>query len=120
MSEDSNIETVKLKNGARLPEVFVSTTMLNIKSLIEQDPGKAMPHLLALYELGKMAHDKNHKVFDKKSEEILKGLALLDKNGNMSIIVRDVVASAITFKNGGDMPIVSSPIEGEEVGIIGG
>lgn len=156
MSEENSMKVVKLKNGAKLPEVTVLAVMRNIASLMkgreevqensleatvlaitqdkaslmkdlkegQKNPTKALSglsNLVTVYELGKKAHDKNHKIFTEELEKSFKDLGLLDQNGGMSTAVRDVVVSAITFpKDGGSRPIVSSPIEEVEVEVMGG
>ena len=102
------METVTLKNGAEAARVLVSTTMLALRALNEQQP-------VALYELTMACRDKGHVMFG-NSGSVAKSLALVesqDADGRARIhdAVRDIVLSAVSGEDF-DM-VIGSPLAGE-------
>jgi hypothetical protein len=87
-----------LKNGSYVPVPVANVIYLSLQSLSKQNP-------IALYELAMKARDNNHRLFG-NTGEVLKELALLDSDGSIHDLTRDVVLSAIEGE-GLDLKLVS-------------
>lgn len=98
----------KLKNGAIEPAILVTTTMMNIQLLAKNTENlNASLSILSIYDLGKKAHDSSYKMYG-PCEEILKDLALVESNGEMSTTVKNIAQSAISFN--GEWPVLDNPV----------
>jgi hypothetical protein len=86
MNDTAN-KPVKLKNGAVVPHSAVIATMMALESLIHKEP-------ILFYELVMKARNDDHRFFGNAAES-LKQRALLETNGTLHDITRDVVLSAV-------------------------
>ncbi|MDP3730644.1 MAG: hypothetical protein Q8R14_03860 [Candidatus Omnitrophota bacterium] len=81
------LEMITLKNGATEIEVAVRVVMMSLDLLIQQKP-------IVFYELVMKARDPNHKFFG-RSEEDLMALSLVERDGELYDITRNIVLSAV-------------------------
>ena len=81
------MKMMKLKNGSEEAQVVVTTSMLSLRALFNDNP-------IAFYELTQKAKNPKHKCFG-NTQQILTGLSLLDDNGNIHDSVKNVLLSAI-------------------------
>lgn len=83
------MKEVTLKNGATVPDVLVSTTMLALRRCMESSP-------LALYDLVMVCRREPGYVPFGDNGQQLRLLGLLESSGQPHGAVRDIVLSAIT------------------------
>lgn len=91
------METVILKNGDEVPNVLVATTMLSLRSLLDDNP-------IAFYELVMSCRDRDHPLWG-NTPVVLSACSLIqtsDSTGRATIhdAVRSIVLSAA---NGGGL-----------------
>lgn len=102
---------VKLKNGEVEPAPLVAVLRVSLSSLLRGEKG--LNGGLALYELGKLAKDPTHKLFDPRQFDLLKRLHLLEgtfEAPQMHGSTRNIVACMVEFK--GEMPYLVDPRAG--------
>jgi hypothetical protein len=84
------MKTCVLKNGATVPEVLVSPTMIALEGLLSANP-------VAFYELTELARDETHELFG-NTGEVLESFGLIQRRnavlGKIHDAVRDIVISA--------------------------
>ena len=83
---------IRLRNGREAPASAVRTTWLALERLSDSSE---ITDVMALYEARELARDPGHSPWP-GTPETLRGLGLLDHNGTMHDIVRDVILSAVT------------------------
>ena len=101
-------EIVTLKNGGKIPEPLVSTTMIALRHLEAANP-------VALIELAAACRDKAHVMFGRTGSAVME-LSLIKSqsfDGTVAVFdsVRDVVLSAVTGEDFGI--VLGSPMAGE-------
>jgi hypothetical protein len=80
------VQLVRLRTGKEVPDVLVSTTMLSLKTLLNEHP-------IAFYELVMLCRDENHVCFG-NSGMWLQGEGLIEANGRPHECVQDIVLAA--------------------------
>ena len=80
---------IRLKNGSEELSTLVAVTMMSLKNLIKSDP-------ISFFELVSKARDRNHQVFSKHQTNVLVGLGLMEREGNLHNSISNVVLSAVT------------------------
>jgi hypothetical protein len=84
------METVNLKNGSAEAKPLVAVTMLSLNSLFD----KGMNGALAFYELVQKCNNPDHEIWGEAQSTLLMGLGLLDVNGDVHSLIKNVVLSA--------------------------
>lgn len=97
------MDTIILKNGSEEVKQLVIVVMHSLHGLLstEVPPMEAIPNGLAFYDLVMKCRNHNHQISE-KSEKILKGLSLIESNGEVHQSIRNIVLSAA---NGDDLEI---------------
>ena len=95
-------EVVKLKNGSEEFGPAVYATVFALKKLFQNDP-------IAFFDLVSKCRDQNHQ-FSSDAETRLKALAIVDSDGTIHSIVKNVVLSAVEG-DGLKMKIVTPVLE---------
>jgi|GEM_PF-5869912 len=90
----------ELKNGTTVAQGIYGPTILMIKQLANT---KAPISTLAIYDLGKKALNSSYKI-SPECEAILKKYKLLEIEGEMSSVVKNIVQSTISFN--GEFPVL--------------
>ena len=88
---ENPVELIKLKNGSEEVKAAVSTIMISLKALWDQEP-------VAVIELAEVCRDPDHEIFGGltgQCRKVLVGAALLHKDGSVHATVRHVVLSAV-------------------------
>lgn len=80
---------IRLKNGSEELSTLVAVTMMSLKNLFKSDP-------ISFFELVSKARDRNHQVFSKHQTNVLVGLGLMEREGNLHNSISNVVLSAVT------------------------
>jgi len=87
--KDAAMKIAKLRNGSEEPMPAVTTTTISLRHLMSSIPG-----ILQVYELHQKALNPNYQI-DRQYAEPLKALALLQSNGELHDITRNVVLSSV-------------------------
>lgn len=87
-SNTNPMEPVRLYNGDVVPRASVAVIFMSLENLMKSDP-------IAFYELVMISRDRSHKIFSSRQEETLRGLALLEGNGQPHDLTRSIVCSAV-------------------------
>ena len=77
----------KAKNGSKVAQPLVITTMMNLEALMESNP-------MAFYELVEKCKNSEHKMFG-NTKDVVAELALIDSSGSVHSSTKDVVLSAV-------------------------
>lgn len=80
---------IRLKNGSEELSTLIAVMRVSLKNLINSDP-------ISFFELVSKARNRNHQVFSKHQVDVLKGLGLMEPDGNLHQSVINVVTSAVT------------------------
>jgi hypothetical protein len=85
------MQTVNLKNGSTEAKPLVAATMLSLRFLLSD---KERNGALAFYELVQKCNNPDHKIWSEAQSTLLMGLDLLDVNGDVHSLIKNVVLSA--------------------------
>ncbi|MCK9186017.1 hypothetical protein M0P48_01095 [Candidatus Gracilibacteria bacterium] len=83
--------TLDLKNGGEVAKSIVTTTMIALRRLLDENP-------VAVYELVMKCRDPKHELFG-DTGEVLKRYALIQGSGEVYSTVKDVVLSSVDEVN---------------------
>lgn len=84
----NTIHTMRLKNGEELPTPLVTATMMNLQSLLDNDP-------IGFYELVTLCRNPRHKLWGRNNERLIER-GLLEPTGAPHDALRSIVLSAVT------------------------
>lgn len=82
------MELAILRNGSEVPKPAVITCLIALRNLMANNP-------IAFFELVEKARNPHHRLFG-NSGEVLRSLALIERDGDLHNTTRDVVLSAIS------------------------
>ncbi|HJD59265.1 MAG TPA: hypothetical protein LFW20_01085 [Rickettsia endosymbiont of Omalisus fontisbellaquei] len=98
----------KLQNDTNISKELVDKIMFKVSLLLNE---RMSDTVLSVRALGKKAHDSSYEM-DEPYKEVLKRVSLLDKNGEITPEVQDVIQSAISFDGCiGEAYMVGNPIK---------
>ena len=86
-NEPRKIQPVQLANGTFVPDVLVTTTMIVLRDLVDNDA-------ISFYELAMKCRDASHPFWG-STEETLKKAALIEENGEIHDSIKNIVLSAV-------------------------